>query len=99
MREKAVHDMKVRTTHLWEDRDVVREERENGTTQVAIQRTTQDTLIRALEREGGRRERERERSIEETTINFEMGGQGAGGRGWGNSASTLMASYLHQFEG
>ena len=60
MREKAVHNVKMRATHLREDRGVVREERQNRTTQVAIQRTTQGTLIGTLKME---REREREREI------------------------------------
>ena len=57
VREKAVHNMEVGATDLWEDGGVVGEEREDGATQVAIERTTQCVLIRTLvrgEREGGR---------------------------------------------
>ena len=56
--EKAVHNMEVGATDLWEDGGVVGEERENGATQVAIERTTQCVLVRTLVREGGR-ERDR----------------------------------------
>ena len=58
VREKAVHNMKVGATHLREDGGVVREERKNRATQVAIERTTQCVLIRTLvrgEREEGRK--------------------------------------------
>ena len=48
VREKTVHNMEVRTTDLGEDRGVVREEGKDRTTQVAIEKSTESALFRAL---------------------------------------------------
>ena len=88
MREKTLHDMKMRVAHLREDRGVVREERKNRATQVAIQRTTQCTLIRTLVREEegkggrgreGRRERGREREGERERVSKKRKRERGGG--------------------
>ena len=49
VREEAVDDVKVRATDLREDGRVTGEERENGATEVTIERATAEvTIIRAL---------------------------------------------------
>ena len=67
MREKAVHDVEVRATHLWKDGGMVREKWKNRATEIAIETATECGLLREL---GGAEGRERERKRERDLNNY-----------------------------